>query len=116
MLVIPSRKPDRRRFADFGVVTQACCAFAIPTAEGGLRDLENPEAAEMLIRSAHKNGANVLPPVGGWNCNGIPLENVFMEAAADNARLTGSWRASLPCAGNTALTGWTWTGNIPGGR
>lgn len=83
----PSWKPDRLSSVDFGVVTHVCYAFAIPTAEGGLRDLENPETAKTLIRSAHENGANVLLSVGGWSYNDTPLENVFMEATADDVRL-----------------------------
>ena len=83
----PSWKPDRLNSVDFGVVTHVCYAFAIPTAEGGLRDLENPETAKTLIRSAHENGAKVLLSVGGWSYNDTPLENVFMEATADGARL-----------------------------
>lgn len=82
----PSWKPDKLRSVDFGVLTHVCYAFAIPTAEGGLRDLENPEAAETLIRSAHENGAKALLSVGGWSYNDIPLENVFMEATADDAK------------------------------
>lgn len=61
--------------------------FAIPTAEGGLLDLENPDTARALIRSAHDNGAKALLSVGGWSYNDTPLENVFMEATADEARL-----------------------------
>ena len=83
----PSWKPDRLNSVDFGVVTHVCYAFAMPTAEGGLRDLENPETAKTLIRSAHENGANVLLSVGGWSYNDTPLENVFMEATADDVRL-----------------------------
>lgn len=82
----PSWKPDKLRSVDFGVLTHVCYAFAIPTAEGGLRDLENPEAAETLIRSAHENGAKALLSVGGWSYNDVPLENVFMEATADDAK------------------------------
>lgn len=83
----PSWKPDKLNTVDFGVVTHVCYAFAIPTADGGLRDLENPETARTLIRSAHDNGAKVLLSVGGWSYNDSPLENVFMEATADNVRL-----------------------------
>lgn len=83
----PSWKPDRLQAVDFGVVTHVCYAFAIPTAEGGLRDLENPETARTLIRSAHENGAKALLSVGGWSYNDVPLEGVFMEATADEARL-----------------------------
>jgi GH18 family chitinase len=83
----PSWKPDKLNSVDFGIVTHVCYAFAIPTAEGGLRDLENPDTARALIRSAHNNGAKVLLSVGGWSYNDAPLENVFMEATADDERL-----------------------------
>lgn len=83
----PSWKPDKLNSVDFGVVTHVCYAFAIPTVDGGLRDLENPETAKTLIRSAHNNGAKVLLSVGGWSYNDTPLENVFMEATADDAKL-----------------------------
>lgn len=83
----PSWKPDKLNTVDFGVVTHVCYAFAIPTADGGLRDLENPDTARALIRSAHENGAKVLLSVGGWSYNDTPLEGVFMEATADSAKL-----------------------------
>ena len=83
----PSWKPDRLSCVDFNVVTHICYAFAIPTAEGGLLDLENPDTARALIRSAHENGARVLLSVGGWSYHDTPLENVFMEATADEERL-----------------------------
>lgn len=87
----PSWKPDRLQAVDFGVVTHVCYAFAIPTAEGDLLPLENPETARELIRAAHQNGAKVLLSVGGWSYNDMPLEHVFMEATAAGAeRLAGN--------------------------
>ena len=83
----PSWKPDKLNTVDFGIVTHVCYAFAIPTADGGLRDLENPDTARTLIRSAHENGAKVLLSVGGWSYNDTPLEGVFMEATASAANL-----------------------------
>lgn len=83
----PSWKPDELASVDFRIVTHICYAFAIPTAEGGLRNLENPETARALLRAAHENGAKVLLSVGGWSYNDIPLENVFMEATADEERI-----------------------------
>lgn len=83
----PSWKPDKLGFVDFGILTHVCYAFAIPTSDGGLRDLENPETARALIRSAHDNGAKVLLSVGGWSYNDTPLEGVFMEATADSERM-----------------------------
>lgn len=82
----PSWAPDKLQAVDFGIVTHVCYAFAIPTSEGGLLDLENPETAKTLIASAHANGAKVLLSVGGWSHNDMPLENVFMEATADEER------------------------------
>ncbi len=82
----PSWKPDKLSSVDFNVVTHVCYAFAIPTADGGLRGLDNPKTAKALIRSAHKSGAKVLLSVGGWEYNGTPLEAVFMEATATKAK------------------------------
>ncbi len=82
----PSWKPDNLQSVDFGILTHVCYAFAIPTAEGNLLDLENPDTAEALIRSAHENGAKVLLSVGGWSYNDVPLENTFMEATSDEAK------------------------------
>lgn len=81
----PSWKPDRLQAVDFGIVTHVCYAFAIPTPEGTLLDLENPETARTLIRSAHENGAKVLLSVGGWSYNDTPLEGVFLSATASGA-------------------------------
>ncbi|MDE7211382.1 MAG: hypothetical protein K2O03_08045 [Lachnospiraceae bacterium] len=83
----PSWKPDKLSSVDFSIVTHVCYAFAIPTADGGLRALENPDTAMALIRSAHDNKAKVLLSVGGWSYNDTPLENVFMEATADDAKI-----------------------------
>ena len=81
----PSWKPDRLQSVDFGVLTHVCYAFAIPTAEGSLLELENPDTARALIRSAHENSAKVLLSVGGWSHNDTPLENVFLAATANEA-------------------------------
>ena len=81
----PSWKPDRLQSVDFGVVTHVCYAFAIPTAEGGLLELENPDTARTLIHSTHESGAKVLLSVGGWSYHDTPLEGVFMEAASTGA-------------------------------
>ena len=82
----PSWKPNKLSSVDFSIVTHVCYAFAIPTSDGSLRDLENPETAKTLIESAHANGAKVLLSIGGWSYNDTPLENVFMEATSDKAK------------------------------
>ena len=81
----PSWKPDKLQSVDFGVVTHVCYAFAIPTAEGAMQPLENPDTARTLIRSAHENGAKALLSVGGWSYHDTPLEGVFLEATATDA-------------------------------
>lgn len=82
----PSWEPDSLQSVDFGILTHICYAFAIPTADGSLLDLENPDTAQALICSAHENGAKVLLSVGGWSHNDIPLESTFMEATSDEER------------------------------
>lgn len=83
----PAWKPDKLSAIDFSVITHVCYAFAIPTADGGLLDLQNPDTARTILQSAHANGAKVLLSVGGWSHNDIPLENVFVEATANEAKI-----------------------------
>ena len=83
----PGWEPDKLQFVDFSVLTHVCYAFAIPTADGGLRELENPETAKTLIASAHANGAKALLSVGGWSYNDTPLEGTFMEATSSDAKI-----------------------------
>lgn len=71
----------------FDVVTHVNYAFAIPTAEGGLRDLENPALAKAVIEKAHKSGAKAIIAVGGWSYNDTPLEGTFMEATSTDAKI-----------------------------
>ncbi|MBS5133908.1 MAG: hypothetical protein KHZ05_00465 [Oscillospiraceae bacterium] len=66
-------------------VTHLNYAFAIPTAEGGLRPLENAQAARQLIQTAHQKGVKVLLAVGGWSYNGVVLEPTFAAATATEA-------------------------------
>lgn len=67
-------------------VTHLNYAFAIPTAEGGLRPLENAQAARQLIQTAHQKGGKVLLAVGGWSYNGVVLEPTFAAATATEAK------------------------------
>lgn len=76
----PSWSPDSLNKVDFNVVTHVNYAFAIPTAEGGLLPLENPQTAQALVDSAHKNGAKALLAVGGWSYHEVPLEPAFISA------------------------------------
>lgn len=63
----------------FDIVTHVNYAFAIPTAEGHLRPLEEPELARAVIAKAHANGAKACLSVGGWSYQDIPLEATFRE-------------------------------------
>ena len=83
----PSWVPDKIDNIQYDKLTHINYAFAIPTREGELRPLDNPDAARSIITRAHKEGVKVLLAVGGWSYNGIPLEATFMEATKEKARI-----------------------------
>lgn len=76
----PSWKPTKTNLPRYDVLTHVIYAFAIPTSEGGLRPLENPDTAQTILRDAHANGVKVLLAVGGWSYNDVPLEPTFVSA------------------------------------
>ena len=78
----PDWKPDDTGKPRWDVLTHLNYAFAIPTAEGGLRPLEHPETARQLIQTAHDRGVQVLLAVGGWSYQEVPLEPTFVSATA----------------------------------
>ena len=82
----PSWKPAEADNIRYDVLTHINYAFAIPTAKGGLRSLENADTAKKIIKKAHKSGVKVLLAVGGWSYNGTPLESTFMSATSTAAR------------------------------
>lgn len=63
----------------FDIVTHVNYAFAIPTKDGHVLPLENPELARAVIQKAHENGAKVCISLGGWSYEDIPLEATFWE-------------------------------------
>lgn len=71
----------------FDILTHVVYAFAIPTAEGGVRPLDNPDVARRLIEESHKNQVKVLLAVGGWSYNGSELEPVFMQATDSSEKI-----------------------------
>lgn len=77
----PSWKEDTSKLR-YDVLTHINYAFAIPTAEGGLRPLENAAVAQQIIQQAHHSGCKVLLAVGGWSYNDTPLETTFLSATA----------------------------------
>lgn len=82
----PSWKPGETEKPRYDVLTHINYAFAIPTAEGGLRPLEHPETTEALLKNAHANGVQVLLAVGGWSYQDTPLEATFNAATATAAK------------------------------
>lgn len=82
----PSWK-EKTETIQYDVLTHINYAFAIPTAEGGLLPLENPQIAQKIIRDAHKNGVKVFLAVGGWSHNEIPLEPTFVSATENETKL-----------------------------
>lgn len=76
----PSWKPSETGKIQYDLITHINYAFAIPTADGGLRPLENPDVAKALIAQGHKNNTKVLLAVGGWSYNDTPLEPTFVSA------------------------------------
>lgn len=64
----------------FSKLTHINYAFAIPTSDGNIRDLEDTAIVNKLISTAHNNGVKVLIAVGGWSYNGYPLEDTFAKA------------------------------------
>lgn len=63
----------------FDIVTHVNYAFAIPTKEGHVLPLDNPELAKAVIAKAHASGAKVCISLGGWSYEDIPLEATFRE-------------------------------------
>ena len=63
----------------FDIVTHVNYAFAIPTRDGHVLPLENPELARAVIAKAHAAGAKVCVSLGGWSYEDVPLEDAFRE-------------------------------------
>jgi len=76
----PSWEPDNTHKIRYDIVTHVNYAFAIPTEDGGLRPLENPETAKKIIEEAHAAERKVLLAVGGWSYQDVALESTFVKA------------------------------------
>lgn len=72
---------------DFSIITHVNYAFAIPTKEGHVLPLENPELARAVIEKAHAHGARVSLSLGGWSYEDVPLEATFREATNTPAKI-----------------------------
>lgn len=89
----PSWKSDTSKLR-YDILTHVIYAFAIPTAEGGLRPLEAAEQVPGIISSAHNSGAKVLLGVGGWSYNDVPLESTFISAT-ETPEKTAAFAAAI---------------------
>lgn len=65
---------------DFSVLTHLVYAFAIPTEEGHLREIEHPDVLEKLIEETHRAGRKIAIAIGGWSYLDVPLEATFVKA------------------------------------
>ena len=83
----PAWKSNQTQYIRYDVLTDIIYAFAIPTAEGNLRPLENPATATEIIADAHKKEVRVLLGVGGWSYQDTPLESTFMAATSTREKL-----------------------------
>lgn len=63
-------------------LTHLIYAFAIPEVTGNIKELNHPQRAKKLIEKAHEKGVKVLLAVGGWEYEGVTLEETFMQATA----------------------------------
>lgn len=82
----PSWNGDVVNGVPFSKLTHINYAFAIPTSDGNIRDIEDTEVVNKLISMAHNNGVKVLVAVGGWSYNGYPLEDTFVQATNTDAK------------------------------
>ena len=55
-------------------------AFAIPTEEGDILPLANPDFVHKVVKEAHEHGVQVFISVGGWSWKDVPLEATFEKA------------------------------------
>jgi GH18 family chitinase len=97
----PSWSGDPKKI-QYRALTHICYAFAIPTMEGGFKNIENENKLIALVTEAHANRVKVLLSLGGWN-TGEP--NAYDTIAADPA-LVSTWigNSRLPPPPGFSLT------------
>ena len=72
---------------DFSIVTHVNYAFAIPSADGHVLPLDNPDLARAVIAKAHAHGAKVFISLGGWSYEDITLEATFREGTNTSEKI-----------------------------
>lgn len=83
----PSWKPGKSDMIRYDLMSDVIYAFAIPTKEGNLRALDEPETAKTIIKKAHEQNVRVLIAIGGWSYQDVPLEATFMAATENKEKI-----------------------------
>ena len=91
----PSWKPGETGKIRYDVLTHIIYALGIPTAEGTLRPLDNPDTAHAIIQTAHASDCKVLLAIGGGSYNDVPLEATFMAATETEEKRAALVKAIL---------------------
>lgn len=83
----PSWKPGKSDMIRYDLMSDVIYAFAIPTKDGDLRALDEPETAKTIIKKAHEQNVRVLIAIGGWSYQDVPLEATFMAATENKEKI-----------------------------
>ena len=90
---------------DYSQVTHLIYAFAIPTAEGEIRPLNDRGFMTALVKKAHENNVKVCIAIGGWSYGGAPLESTFAAATDTDAKCRTLANAMLKVVDDYGLDG-----------
>ena len=90
---------------DYSQVTHLIYAFAIPTAEGEIRPLDDGGFMTALVKKAHENNVKVCIAIGGWSYKGKPLESTFAAATDTDAKCKTLANAMLKVVDEYGLDG-----------
>lgn len=83
----PEWKPSKEKEIQYDKLTHINYSFAIPTPDGTIKPLTEPDLAKRIIKKAHSNKVKVLIAVGGWEYNGTPLEATFVAATDSDSKI-----------------------------
>lgn len=82
----PEWKPSKEKEIQYSKLTHINYSFAIPTEDGDIKPLVEPDLAKKIIKKGHANNVKVLIAVGGWEHNGTPLEATFIAATDSDSK------------------------------
>ena len=90
---------------DYSQVTHLIYAFAIPTADGEIRPLNDGGFMTALVKKARENDVKVCIAIGGWSYKGEPLESTFAAATDTDAKCRTLANAMLKVVDDYGLDG-----------